>query len=126
MGCVDHALHGHLLDVARQLVGLHHALVPHVLVLDDLQLLGSPTPGGPSLFPVLDSLARVCRHDLHVLPAEPTVDVADHNAGEPGLVPLPGHFPVGAAPHAAHDQVGPTVCCLLAGLATAVFTAPVT
>ena len=94
------ALHGRLLDLVRQQAGLHHALVPHVHVHDDLQLLGLPTPGGPSLFPVLDSLAKVCRHNLHVLHAEPLLCVADHDAGEPGLVPTPGHVP-----GAAHDQV---------------------
>ena len=39
------ALHGRLLDLVWQQVGLNHALVPHVHVHDDLQLLGLPTSG---------------------------------------------------------------------------------
>ena len=93
-------LHGRHLDLVWQQAALHHAHVPHVHVRDDLQLLGLPTPGGPSLFPVMDSLAKVCIHN-----AEPLFRVADHNAGEPGLVPPPGHVLGGAAPGAAHDQV---------------------
>ena len=89
-----------------QLVGLHHAQVPPVLVFDDLQQMELPIPGGHSLFPALDSLSWVCRHNLHVLPAKPPADVADDGAVEPGLGPLLGHVPVGTAPLAAHDQVG--------------------
>ena len=40
------ALHGHLLDAAPQLVGLHHVQVPQGLDLGDLQQLELPIPGG--------------------------------------------------------------------------------
>ena len=40
------ALHGHLLDVATQLVELHHMQVPHGLDLGGLLLLEWPIPGG--------------------------------------------------------------------------------
>ena len=114
------ALHRCPLELIRQQAGPRHAIVPHVHVHDDLQLLGVPTPGGPSLFPVLDSVAKVCRHNLHVLHSEPLLCVADHNA-----VPTLGHVPGGAAPGAAHDQVDfGRAAFLLSGLATAGFTAP--
>ena len=99
------ALQGLDLDHVRQQAGLHHALLPHVHVHNDLHLLGLRTPGGPSLLPVMESVAKVCRHNLHVLHAEPLLCVADHDVGEPGLVRPPGHVPGGAAPGAAHDQV---------------------
>jgi hypothetical protein len=57
------------------------------------------------MFPVLDKISKVCRHNLQFLHAEPLLVVADHNAGEHGLVLPPGHVPGGDAPGAVHDEV---------------------
>ena len=53
---------------------------------------------------MMDSVSKICRHNLHVLHSEPLLCVADHDAGKPGIVPTPGHVPGGAAYGAAHDQ----------------------
>ena len=111
------ALHGRLLGLVGQQAGLQK-LVPHVHIHENLQLLGLPTPEGPSLFSVFDSLAKVCRHNLHVLHTETLLCVADQDTGEPGLVPPPGHIPGATVPRAAHDHVdsGRTAACWQARL----------
>jgi hypothetical protein len=45
-----------------------------------------------STFPVLDSLAKVFTHNLHNVHTETLLCVADHDAGDPGVVPPPATF----------------------------------
>ena len=111
------ALHGRLIGLVGQQAGLQKTR-PSCPYSRKPSAVGTAPPEGPSLFRVLDSLAKVCRHNLHVLHIETLLCVADQDTGEPGLVPPPGHVPGATVPRAAHDQVdsGRTAACWQARL----------